>query len=514
MTAISIDRPIVNSARNRLLWWGALMAAVYLVYLFFFPLFPAINQSATVLDIEMILKHDRRWFAPLYILGLGVLFFAYWRMLKTVHTLSKEQPEAAQSLRLWVLGIGVVCALPLLWLYPITALDVVLYVVRARLWALYGGSPMLALPAQFSQDPYIHLAGEYMTQPSPYGPLWELIAQIPLRLGLTDIGSGTVAMKIISLIFYIGMAYLLGWYAQQQSPRIEVSGLTALTFFALNPLVLLEAIGNGHNDMILLALITLGLILWQREKWMWATVALTCATLIKVTGLILLPLFGVAVLIQAPDWKTRFRRGLGMLIIFGVVTLIAYRLTGPIPQVFKGAQYAMLSRLGYSPSYAARILVNQFNRNLKIIQLPTQIGNVLFVLYYLYLLIRLAMRRMTLLEAGFMAYFAQLFLGSTFRIWYPLWLIPFAALNLTSNNYWRTFLFSITAELSILTYYILWRWILRNWDWGVHGPLKHYWDYWLIMTWLTVPWAFGIPLFGPMLIRWKNRQTYDDTLLL
>ena len=116
------------------------------------------------------------------------------------------------------------------------------------------------------------------------------------------------------------------------------------------------------------------------------------------------------------------------------------------------------------------------------------------------------------MEAGFLAYFALIFLSSAFRIWYPLWLMPFAALNLNSRTYWRTFLFCITAELSILMYFILWRWYLRNWDWGEHGPLKAYWGYWLIMSWLTVPWAFGIPLLGPMLIRLKNRQAFDDTL--
>ncbi len=139
-------------------------------------------------------------------------------------------------------------------------------------------------------------------------------------------------------------------------------------------------------------------------------------------------------------------------------------------------------------------------------------GNILFVLYYIYLFVRMVLRKMTLLEAGFLAYFALIFLSSTFRIWYPLWLIPFAALNLTSGTYWRTFLFSITAELSILMYYILWRWTLRHWGWGEHGPLKEYWDYWLLMSWLTVPWAFGIPLLGPLLIRHRNCQAYDDSL--
>ncbi len=509
MTSISI--PFV-SARNRLLGWGALIVAVYAVYLFFFPLFPKIDQSKTVLDIEMLLKSGRQWFAPFYILGLAATFFAYWRMLKIVHAFSKEQPESAKSLRLWVLGIGIVCALLLIGLYPITALDVVLYVVRARLWALYGGSPMLALPAHFPQDPYIHLAGEYVNQPSPYGPLWELIAQIPIRLGITAIGSGILAMKSISLISYISMAVLIGWHSRQDSPRYEVSNLTAMTFFALNPLVLMQAIGNGHNDMLMLALMTLGLILWQRGQWAGSAFALTLASLIKITGLILIPLFGIAVLISSPNWRTRITRGFVLVAIFIVTTLIAYRITGPLPEVFQGTEHAMFGRLGYSPSYAIRILVNQFSHKKNIIELPTNIGNYLFFLYYLYIMVRLLQGKISLIEAGFSAYFSQLFLGSTFRIWYPMWLIPFAALNLNSGTYWRTFLFSITAELSILTYYILWRWELHHWDWGENGPLKRYWEYWFIMTWLTVPWTFGIPPLGPLLRRRRDRQTFDNTL--
>src|SRR5215216_5436297 len=468
------------------------MAVIYSVYLFIFPLFPTIDRSKTVLDIEMLLKNGRQWLAAVYIVGLGVLFYAYWRVLKIAHAFSKEQPDAAKSLRIWVVGIGVICALPLIGLYPITALDVVLYVVRARLWTLYGGSPMLALPMNFPQDPYIGLAGEYVKQPSPYGPLWELIAQIPMQLGITSIGSGVLAMKVISFVSYIGMAVLIGWYARQDSPRSEVSNLTALAFFTLNPLVL---------------------IFWQREKWIWTTVALTLATLVKVTGLIFLPLFGVAVLIHSPDWKTRMARGLGMVATFSVISLIAFRLTGPFPDVFEGTKTAMFGRLGYTPSYMVRIfLIHFYARSYAITKFPTDLGNYLFVLYYLYLLVRLAQRKLTLIEAGFLAFFAQLFLGPTFRIWYPLWLIPFAALNLNSATYWRTFLFGITAELSILSYYILWRWGLHHWNWGEHGPYKKYWDYWLIMTWLTVPWTFGIPLLLPFLRRRRNPQAFDNTL--
>jgi len=136
----------------------------------------------------------------------------------------------------------------------------------------------------------------------------------------------------------------------------------------------------------------------------------------------------------------------------------------------------------------------------------------LFVVYYTYLLIKLAQGRTTLIEAGFMAYFSQLLLGSTFRIWYPMWILPFAAMRLTSRMWWRSFLFSLTAELSILSYFILWRWILRSWDWGVNSPLKPYWNYFTIMNIITVPWTFAIPLLGPILRKRKDPARFDNSL--
>ncbi|HLO29240.1 MAG TPA: glycosyltransferase 87 family protein [Anaerolineales bacterium] len=509
--ARSVSAPY-EVARTKLIGWGALTVMIYLVFLIFFPLIPTIYHSTHVLEIEQMLRHGRRWFAPLYLLALGTLFYAFWQELNIVHTLSKEDPGAAKALRVWVLGIGVLSGVILINLYPISALDVVLYVVRARLWALYGGSPMLALPASFPGDPYIRFAGEYAKEVSPYGPLWELIAQIPVRFGILDIGAGVIAMKAIALISYISMAVLIGWHARQDVPNSGISSLTALTFFALNPLVLMQAIGNGHNDMVMLVLMTLGLVFWQRGRWAWAAFALTLATLIKVTGLILMPLFGVAVLAAAPNWRSRLMRGLGIAAIFLITAGIAYRLTGPFPEVFAGAKHAMFGRWGYAPTYAI-LAISQaiFPQRIGTASMLAGLTREMFILYYVYLLIRIAQGKMTLARAGFMAYFSQLLLGTTFRIWYPMWLIPFAALSLTSGTYWRTFLFSLTAELSIFVYLIGWRWELSRWDWGIHGPLANYWSFWLVMTVITVPWVFGIPLLGPVLRKWKDRQRFSNS---
>jgi hypothetical protein len=322
---------------------------------------------------------------------------------------------------------------------------------------------------------------------------------------------GILAMKVISLLAFVGMAWLLGWQAGRAHEKTGVSGLTALAFFVLNPMVLLQAIGNGHNDMVMLALITLGLVLWLRDKWAWAALVLTAASLVKATGLILIPLFGLAVIARAPDWPSRLKRAAGVAAIFLLTSFILWRVMGPLPQVFEGTRFVLFNRTGYAPASALRMLLREIFPADLVSPVPRTVARDFFMVYYAWLLLRLWQKRMDLMQAGFLAFFSQLFLGSTFRIWYPLWLVPFAALSLTTATYWRTFLFSLTAELSILSYYILWRWFLRGWSFGAEGP-PPYWNYWTVMNLVNVPWTFGIPLILPLLVKRRDPARFNETL--
>src|SRR5262245_51499963 len=87
-----------EAVRVQLIRWGIVMMVIYGIYLIFFPLIPTIYHSDHVLEIEQMLRHGRRWFAPFYILGLAILFYAYWRQLTIVQAFSQEDPEAAKSL--------------------------------------------------------------------------------------------------------------------------------------------------------------------------------------------------------------------------------------------------------------------------------------------------------------------------------------------------------------------------------------------------------------------------------
>lgn len=509
MPASPQEEQAYSSARREIIRWGAVSAFIYLAFVFIFPLVPYIHREGNMLDLEMILREGFRPLVWVYIAGLGALFLGFWRIVRAAHNFSKEYPERSKDLRKFILGFGLLCGVILLGLYPITALDVAVYVVNARNWVLYGGNPLTVPPDAFPDDPYIHLAGEYVNKTSPYGPVWELLARIPVQLGVTGIAEGIIAMKVISLIAFAGMAWLIGWRSRQQDAGFAVGEAAALGFFALNPLVLLEAAGNGHNDMVMAAFVTLGLILWQRGKWAWAAFALTLASLVKLPALILLPLFGLDVLISAASRRERLLRGLGLGAIVLGVFLLSYRLMGPFPDVFHGVIQS-LARRSFSPAYAVYVIAREIDPGLSKYILP----NTRYVFLAIYALIVLAFlrKKSTLTEAGFLAYFAMIYLGNAFRLWYPLWFIPFAALNLNSRTFWRTFLFSLTVEFSILSYYVLWRWHLRYWEWGVNGPLAAYWDYFKIMTPFTVSWTFTLPFLGDLIGRWRDKKKFANEL--
>jgi hypothetical protein len=61
-------------------------------------------------------------------------------------------------------------------------------------------------------------------------------------------------------------------------------------------------------------------------------------------------------------------------------------------------------------------------------------------------------------------------------------------------------------------YLIDWRWNLDTWDWGLNGPLKLYWNFWTVMTVITAPWVFGVPILGTLLRRRKDPRRFNESL--
>ncbi len=508
----------------RLTLIGLFTQIIYGTYIVAFPLIANTQAGGPAADLEILMR-EYRWFAPIYVLGLFLLYYLFWQALKIVAGITsqlsdrtyQEQTPGNNSLvppntqltspfnpttfKLFILAFGLLFGFTLVWLYPITANDLFRYVVRGRVWAVYGENPMSVPPDAFPNDPYLPFAGEFADLPSVYGPLWELAVQLPLRLGAIEMVAGVVGLKLMLLLCYLITAYLLGWLA---SPE-KGSRLLALTFFAWNPLILLQGLGNGHNDLLFLTLMVLGIILWQRNLWWVAGVAFTLATLAKLPALLLLLLFGLALLRQQPTWGQRLGKGLAAAALILLTVYSVYLFFGPISDTLQGATVMLADRRGFAIASAERMVLREVISWEIAEELPRATAQYIFICFYAWFAWQLWRQKLTLLTAGFLTYFSLLILNRTFHIWYPMWLVPLAALHLTPATFWRTFLFGLTGELSIVNYFVVWRWGLRDLPWEKLG-LSTTLYYWPVMHLLTVPWQFGLPLFGPILIRWRRQR--------
>jgi len=463
----------LKNPRRTLILCALLSAAIYLIFVLLYPL-PRHGQVDRPYDLEQ-LSRGRSWAAYLYVAGLLVLFALFWIALRLV-----ERNDA--PLRL-VLAFGLLFGLILLWLYPVTATDLFQYVLRARVRVVHGANPMVVTPDNFPDDPLLPFAGEWADDLSPYGPAWELLAEAIAWLGPRDAVSGALAYKSVALVAYLACLGLLAWGTERSAH--------ATLLFAWNPLVLLQGLGNGHNDLLMLAWALLAILLWERKRlWLLAVAALSIAVLTKVSAALLAPLLMVAVVRHQRGWRRRVgtiaAAGLGA----AALVLLAYLPFWPPWESIAGVVDELSRRYTYSIAALLRMILREFMPNELARAIPRLVGQLLFAGFYLWILLRLWQQRLRLPRAAFLAYFVFLLTTTSYRIWYPLWLVPLAALALTPRTRLRTFLFSLTSELSILMFYLVWRWLLN----GQVLPRAS----WLAMHLLTVPWQYGLPLLLPL----------------
>jgi hypothetical protein len=465
---------------------GAISEIIYLAYALLYPLIVH-GRADRPYDLEQ-LSRTRPWAALIYVAGLIALFALFWAALRIVQ-------RATVPLRLIVV-LGLIFGFTLVWLYPVTATDLFQYVLRARVRVVHGANPLTVAPDRFPDDPLVPFAGEWADDLSPYGPAWELVAETIAWLGARGAVSGALAYKGVALLAYLACMGLLNWGTRGDGH--------ALLLFAWNPLVLLQGLGNGHNDLLMLVWTLLALLLWERKRlWAPAVAALSLAVLTKASAALLAPLLMVAILRAQEGWWRR----LGLLVGAGAlalaVVLLAYLLFWPPWESIAGVLDELSNRYTYTVTAMTRMVLQRFSDlpNDVALAIPRTAGRIVLAGIYLWTVVQVWRQRMRLAEAGLLVYFTYLLTATSYRIWYPLWLVPLAALHLTPRTRLRTFLLSLTSELSILVFYLGWRWVLN-------GRVLPHAD-WLMMHLITVPWQFGLPLLLPL----RQPQTFEEELL-
>ena len=254
------------------------------------------SYGGTLNSWSLILGRDGYTFG-ICLVGIGVMIAAYvwgWRSVRTW-----GGPR-------WIVwGFAGLFAATLFWLLPITS-DLFTYLSEAHLFTDLKANPLLVATLGID-DPLLQAyPAQYAARPSVYGPAWLLISA-PATLGRYDVAGGLSYLKGLSVIAYLACAWLLERILLQMRPTAAAEGLY---LFAWNPLVLLMAVGDGHNDIVMMAFVLLALWWLLRERWVLAFGALALSVWIKYVSAFLFPFFVLYLwkrLDQMP-WRKRWAR--------------------------------------------------------------------------------------------------------------------------------------------------------------------------------------------------------------
>lgn len=171
---------------------------------------------------------------------------------------------------------------------PLLSTDIFSYSAYGRMGAHYGANPYLHGPIAIpSVDPlYPFIGAKWVTTPSAYGPVFTALSY---ALAPLSVAASVLAYKAIAAIAGL-VTVAVVWNAARWR---GVDPVKAVALVGLNPLIVIYGVGGGHNDLLMLALMTAGLyaILQHRDRTGGGLLSL--ATGIKLTGGLLLP-FAIA----------------------------------------------------------------------------------------------------------------------------------------------------------------------------------------------------------------------------
>jgi alpha-1,6-mannosyltransferase len=311
-------------------------------YLFFFLLPFPLQRYYDLRRVSMGWIADRSWAAAI---TLSITMVALFMLYISAYRLSLRQ----DTRQMWmiVLGGAFLFALLNLFVFPISSTDLYDYVSRGRISGIYGGNPLVKVPDDYPFDTFVQLAA-WKKDPSAYGPLWEVISGLIGRFVGAQLLLNMLGYKMIAFVSYILSVLFIALILRNHMPHRSLAGTL---LFAWNPLILLDGIANGHNDMLMVALF-LGAF-WilstasknsdPQQKFgnhynlviygILALLFLTLAILIKFIPILLLPPFLLYLLAQKKNWRQR----LGLLSIYLVAMLLVifvyYRVFWEWPEI-------------------------------------------------------------------------------------------------------------------------------------------------------------------------------------
>lgn len=170
----------------------------------------------------------------------------------------------------------------LFWSFPALSNDIFNYIATARVAFFWKENPYIVMPIELPNEPmlaFLHAANKVAL----YGPVWIVLTAIPYFWGMGNLLATLFTFKLFIIAWYFVLCYLI-WIVSNRKPW-------PLAFFALNPLVTLSTLVDGHNDVVMMALGLSSFLMLKRGRTIISLLFLFASILIKGATIFLVPMF-------------------------------------------------------------------------------------------------------------------------------------------------------------------------------------------------------------------------------
>lgn len=230
----------------------------------------------------------------LVLIALAFVIYALFALL------IRCQAKAASNRRvLYLVWIGAIIAgLSLMFAPAMLSHDIFVYADYGRSIVVHHSNPYFVKPIATSLDTITRL-DDWKYSTSAYGPLWLYISALSALLCGDHPLRFILAFRLLGLAAHLINIWLVMRIVRMSGRSQRTIALGAL-LYALNPLVLLESCLGGHNDILLVTFLLLGILLCIRAEQRGFTqpgdylppiVAFTLAAMIKFTSIPLIIFF-------------------------------------------------------------------------------------------------------------------------------------------------------------------------------------------------------------------------------
>lgn len=279
------------------------------------------------------------------------LYLGFLIMVKTRHISAKS---------IWKLIL--ITAVVLAFSYNAYSYDLFNYIFDAKIITHYFQNPYLQKALDYPGDPMLSFM-HWTHRTYPYGPVW-LVLTVPLSfIGFNFFIPTFFFFKLLMALSYLGTVYYIGKILQKISPENYLWGIT---FFALNPLVIIESLISAHLDIVMLFFATWALYQLIIRKYIKSFILLLLSVGIKFVTAGLFPVFLIIALLQARNKNIRWN-----LLFFLSVIIMA------------GTVIYSSQRTNYQPWYLLEVLfIGSIISNKFYISIPLMIISFFSLLNY------------------------------------------------------------------------------------------------------------------------------------